>query len=47
MFVLLLAAWTAGVVTGDLFGGALHLLLLCAVIVLFVDAVNSSRQAQN
>lgn len=42
-FVALLACWTTGVISGDFFGGALHLLLLGAVAVLFLEALTSSR----
>jgi hypothetical protein len=43
-FVLLLAAWGAGVMEGTLFGGSLHLLLLGAVVLLFLDTLNSGRR---
>ena len=47
LFVVLLAGWTAGVVTGDSFGGGLHLLLLGAVALLFLDTLSNGRRAQD
>jgi len=42
-FVALLVCWTTGVIAGDFFGGALHLLLLGAIAVLFLETLTSSR----
>jgi len=42
-FVALLARWSTGVIAGDFFGGALHLLLLGAIAVLFLETLTSSR----
>jgi hypothetical protein len=47
LFVVLLAGWTVGVVTGDFFGGALHLLLLGAVFLLFLDTLSNGRGVQD
>jgi hypothetical protein len=47
LFVILLTGWSAGVVTGDLFGGSLHLLLLGAVVLLFLQTLSSGRRAQD
>lgn len=46
LFVVLLAGWTAGVVTGDSFGGGLHLLLLGAIVLLFLETLSSGRRTQ-
>jgi hypothetical protein len=46
IFAVLLAGWTAGVVTGDLFGGALHLLLLGAIVLLFLETLGHGQRAQ-
>ncbi len=45
LFVVLLAGWTAGVWVGDFFGGTLHLLLLGAVSLLFLDTLSNGRRA--
>jgi hypothetical protein len=45
-FVVLLALWAAGVVVGDSFGGALHLLLLGAIALLFLETLSRSRRAR-
>lgn len=47
LFVVLLAGWTAGVVSGDSLGGGLHLLLLGAVALLFLDMLSNGRRAQD
>jgi len=47
LFVVLLAGWTAGVVAGDSFGGALHLLLLGAMLLLFLDTLSKGRRIQD
>lgn len=46
LFVVLLAGWTAGVVAGDFFGGALHLLLLGAALLLFMDTLSNGRSVR-
>ncbi|MGA3127219.1 MAG: DUF5670 family protein [Candidatus Korobacteraceae bacterium] len=46
-FVILLAGWTAGVLAGNCFGGALHLLLLGAIVMLFVETLRSGQHARN
>jgi hypothetical protein len=47
LFVVLLASWIAGVVAGDIFGGSLHLLLLGAILLLFVDTLSKGRRARD
>ena len=47
MFVILLSGWIAGVITGDLFGGNLHFLLLGAVALLFLDTLASGRGTES
>jgi hypothetical protein len=44
LFVVLLAGWGAGVMTGDSFGGGLHLLLLGAILLLFLETLGSGRR---
>ena len=46
LFIVLLAGWTAGVVTGDIFGGGLHMLLLGAILLLFLETLSSGRRAR-
>jgi hypothetical protein len=46
LFVVLLAGWTTGVVAGDFFGGALHLLLLGAALLLFMDTLSNGRSVR-
>jgi uncharacterized membrane protein YeaQ/YmgE (transglycosylase-associated protein family) len=47
LFVVLLAGWIAGVVAGDLFGGALHLLLIGAVLLLFLHTLSNGRRLRD
>ena len=44
MFVLLLGGWAAGVYSGHIFGGGLHLLLLAAAAVLLLDTLANGRR---
>lgn len=44
MFVLLLGGWAAGVYSGHLFGGGLHLLLLGAAALLLLDTLTNGRR---
>jgi len=46
LFVVLLTGWSAGVATGDLFGGGLHLLLLGAVALLFLETLSRRNRVQ-
>lgn len=46
LFVVLLIGWAAGVITGDSFGGGLHLLLLGAIVLLLVETMSNGRRTQ-
>jgi hypothetical protein len=46
LFVVLLAGWSAGLVTGDSFGGGLHLLLLGAIVLLILEMLGDGRRAR-
>lgn len=43
IFVILLVLWMLGLVTGALFGGFIHLLLVLAVVVVVVQLVTGRR----
>lgn len=43
VFVILLVMWLLGLVTGAVFGGFIHLLLVLAVIVVVVELVTGRR----
>jgi hypothetical protein len=43
IFVILLVLWLLGLVTGAVFGGFIHLLLVLAVIVVVVQLVTGRR----
>lgn len=43
IFVILLVLWLLGLVSGAMFGGFVHLLLVLAVIVLVVQLVTGRR----
>jgi Family of unknown function (DUF5670) len=43
IFVILLALWLLGLVTGTTFGGLVHILLAIAVIILIVNLVQRQR----
>ena len=43
VFVILLVLWMLGLVTGALFGGFIHLLLVLAVAVVVVQLVTGRR----
>jgi uncharacterized membrane protein YeaQ/YmgE (transglycosylase-associated protein family) len=47
LFVVLLAGWSAGVIAGDSFGGAIHLLLLGAVLLLLLQTISSGQRARD
>jgi hypothetical protein len=43
IFVILLVLWLLGLVTGAVFGGFIHLLLVLAVVVVVVQLVTGRR----
>jgi hypothetical protein len=43
IFVILLVMWLLGLVTGTVFGGFIHLLLILAVVVVVVQLVTGRR----
>ncbi len=43
IFFLLLAGWLLGVVTSNTFGGAIHILLVVAVVGLLYELVSGRR----
>jgi uncharacterized ion transporter superfamily protein YfcC len=47
IFVVLLAGWSADVVTGDFFGGGLHLLVLGAIVPPFLETFSRGQRAQH
>ena len=45
IFIVILLIWLAGVVTGYTLGGLLHLLLLQALIVLYIQFLEGHRRS--
>jgi hypothetical protein len=43
IFVILLVLWLLGLVTSYTFGGFVHILLLCAVVVLVFQLISGRR----
>ncbi|MCU1261980.1 MAG: hypothetical protein JWO80_4865 [Bryobacterales bacterium] len=43
IFVILLVLWLLGLVTGAVFGGFIHLLLVLAIVVVVVQLVTGRR----
>ncbi len=43
IFVILLVLWLVGLVTGAVFGGFIHLLLVLAVVVVVIQLVSGRR----
>jgi hypothetical protein len=47
LFVILLAGWGVGVIAGDSFGGAIHLLLLGAIVLLLWKTLSSGQRVRD